>query len=174
MVHDPPSAADLAILPGLLVRIYEETYAIALDAVREIVEVKAADVRRIHGRATIEVRGRILSLIDLADIFRWGGRDHPQQGGADLPDRYTVVVAREQDSLIGLRVDELIDPEVVRNRSKGTSGRFAGSPARVSWGMGGFALVLDVDTLIGLVNDLDHAARGPGLPERRPETRRPG
>ena len=67
----------LAIMSSLLVRIFEEIYAIPLDHIDEIVEVKPAQVFRVQGKPTIEIRKRIVALVSLGDLFRWGGKEHP-------------------------------------------------------------------------------------------------
>ena len=52
----------LAIMSVLLARVGEEVYAIPLDHLDEIVEVGPDQVYRVHGRRSIEIRGRIISL----------------------------------------------------------------------------------------------------------------
>ena len=64
----------LAIMSSLLVRIYEEIYAIPLDHIDEIVEVRPRQVFRVQGRPTIEIRKKIVALVSLGDLFRWGGK----------------------------------------------------------------------------------------------------
>ena len=67
----------LAIMSSLLVRIYDEIYAIPLDHIDEIVEVRPSQIYRVQGRPTIEIRKQIVALVSLGDLFRWGGKDHP-------------------------------------------------------------------------------------------------
>ena len=67
----------LAIMSSLLVRIYDEIYAIPLDHIDEIVEVRPGQIYRVQGRPAIEIRKKIVALVSLGDVFRWGGRAHP-------------------------------------------------------------------------------------------------
>ena len=67
----------LAIMSSLLVRIYDEVYAIPLDHIDEIVEVRPSQIYRVQGRPAIEIRKKIVALVALGDVFRWGGKDHP-------------------------------------------------------------------------------------------------
>ena len=67
----------LAIMSSLLVRIFEEIYAIPLDHIDEIVEVRPRQIFRVQGRPTIEIRKKIVALVSLGDLFRWGGKEHP-------------------------------------------------------------------------------------------------
>src|SRR5262249_50733217 len=101
----------LAIMPSLLVRIYDEVYAIPLDHVDEIVEAPPALVHRVQGRRTLEIRRKVAGLIALNDVFRWSGGDHPalaRGGGAEAPGKLTVVVVQDGETTLGLIVDELI------------------------------------------------------------------
>ena len=67
----------LAIMSSLLVRIYDEIYAIPLDHIDEIVEVRPSQIYRVQGRPAIEIRKKIVALVALGDVFRWGGKEHP-------------------------------------------------------------------------------------------------
>ena len=67
----------LAIMSSLLVRIYDEVYAIPLDHIDEIVEVRPSQIYRVQGRPAIEIRKKIVALVALGDVFRWGGKEHP-------------------------------------------------------------------------------------------------
>ena len=52
----------LAIMSSLLVRIYDEIYAIPLDHIDEIVEVHPYQIYRVQGRPAIEIRKKIVAL----------------------------------------------------------------------------------------------------------------
>ena len=79
-------------MSSLLVRIYDEIYAIPLDHIDEIVEVRPRQIYRVQGRPTIEIRKKIVALVALGDVFRWGGKDHPRL--ATAPDRATAPTRR--------------------------------------------------------------------------------
>ena len=64
-------------MSSLLVRIYDEIYAIPLDHIDEIVEVRPRQIYRVQGRPAIEIRKKIVALVALGDVFRWGGKDAP-------------------------------------------------------------------------------------------------
>ena len=53
----------LAIMSSLLVRIYDEVYAIPLDHIDEIVEVRPSQIYRVQGRPAIEIRKKIVALV---------------------------------------------------------------------------------------------------------------
>lgn len=142
----------LAIMPVLLVRVCGEAYAIPLDHLAEIVEVQPSQVYRVQGLRSIEVRGRIISLVELAELYRSRGasRGEPTANGKQV-----VVVVSNGEATVGLIVDQLIGMQeaVLKSLEKnfrpvrGLSGASILGDGRVS-------LILDVDALI------DIAARG--------------
>ena len=75
----------LAIMSSLLVRIYDEVYAIPLDHIDEIVEVRPSQIYRVQGRPAIEIRKKIIALVALGDVFRWGGKEHPSARNGAKP-----------------------------------------------------------------------------------------
>jgi len=142
----------LAIMPVLLVHVCGEAYAIPLDHLAEIVEVQPSQIYRVQGLRSIEVRGRIISLVELAELYRSRGT---ARGEAMANGKQVVVVVSDGDSTIGLIVDQLIGMQeaVLKSLEKnfrpvrGLSGASILGDGRVS-------LILDVDALI------DIAARG--------------
>ena len=151
----------LAIMSSLLTRIFDEVYALPLDDIDEIVEIRPHQVFSVRGRPTIEVRGRIVALVSLGDLFLWGGERHPGaaaslefQGGAE-PLR--VVVVQNGETTIGLIVDELIGMREVVLKSLDRNYRAVPGLSGASiLGDGRVSLILDVDALIALA-----AAREP-------------
>jgi two-component system chemotaxis sensor kinase CheA len=153
----------LAIMSSLLVRIYEEIYALPLDHIDEIVEVRSRQVFRVQGRPTIEIRKKIVALVCLGDIFRWGGgahpaasvkaanncrNGHPEEGGEES-DRLRVVIVQNGETTIGLLVDQLIGMQEVVLKSLEKNFRpIAGLSGASILGDGRVSLILDVDALI--------------------------
>ncbi len=157
----------LAIMSSLLVRIYDETYAIPLDHIDEIVEIRPEQVYRVQGRPAIEIRKRIVALTSLGDVFRWGGRPHPaspnghagptpETNGAGHPDdshsKRIVVVVQNGETTIGLLVDELIGmQEVVLKSLEKNFRSISGLSGASILGNGRVSLILDLDTVIDMV-----------------------
>jgi two-component system chemotaxis sensor kinase CheA len=144
----------LAIMSSLLVRIHDEAYALPLDHIDEIVEIRGDRVARVRGRPTIEIRGRFLALTTLGDVFRWGGGPHPSAieppRFGDPTERFRVVVVRDGDASVGLVVDELIGMrEVVLKSLERNYRSVAGLSGASILGDGRVSLILDVDALIG-------------------------
>ena len=164
----------LAIMSSLLVRIYDEVYAIPLDHIDEIVEVRPSQIYRVQGRPAIEIRKKIVALVALGDVFRWGGKEHPSARNGAKPagnahhsteessDKRTVVVVQNGETTIGLLVDQLIGmQEVVLKSLEKNFRTIPGLSGASILGDGRVSLILDLDAVLDLV------ARQPAPGEKR-------
>jgi len=153
----------LAIMSSLLVRIYDEIYAIPLDHIDEIVEIRSGQIYRIQGRPAIEIRKKIVALVSLGDVFRWGGQEHPavrngcRPGGETHPaadvasDKRTIVVVQNGETTIGLLVDQLIGmQEVVLKSLEKNFRSIPGLSGASILGDGRVSLILDLDAVIDM------------------------
>jgi two-component system chemotaxis sensor kinase CheA len=147
----------LAIMSVLLARVGEEYYAIPLDHLAEIVAVGPGQVRAVQGQRTIEIRGRIISLVTLADIFRKPGAGHNGSGNArgdaaaGADPGVTVVVVSDGEATLGLVVDELVGmQEAVLKSLEKNFQPVAGLSGASILGDGRVSLILDIDALIGM------------------------
>ncbi len=142
----------LAIMSSLLVRIFDEIYAIPLDHIDEIVEVRPDRIYRVQGRPAIEIRKKIVALVSLGDVFQWGGQPHPSarrrrppggRGRLGQADRRRRPERRDHDRPGGRPVDrhagsgaqvageELpVDPRTVRGQHPGRWPRLADPRSR--------------------------------------------
>ena len=144
----------LAIMPCLLVQIFEEVYAIPLDHIDEIVEVETRGVYRVRGKRMIEIRDRLVSLVALDDLLTWGGGAHPtaRNGAAAEAEKRTVVMAHNGETTIGLLVDQLIGMQEIVLKPLEKNFRPVPSLSGASiLGDGRVSLILDIDALIGMV-----------------------
>jgi two-component system, chemotaxis family, sensor kinase CheA len=154
----------LAIMLSLLVRIYDEVYAIPLDHIDEIVEIRPSQMYWIQGRAVIEIRKKIVALVSLGDVFRWGDKHHPSvhnginprseeaNAGHQTREKHTVVVVQDGETTIGLLVDELIGmQEIVLKSLEKNFRAIPGLSGASILGNGQVCLILDLDAVIDLV-----------------------
>jgi two-component system chemotaxis sensor kinase CheA len=154
----------LAIMSSLLVRIFDEVYAIPLDHIDEIVEVRPNQIYRIQGKPAIEIRKKIVALVALGDVFHWGGGSHPQvrnqcsqngvaQSSSEEPcDKRIVVVVQNGETTIGLLVDQLIGmQEVVLKSLEKNFRAIPGLSGASILGDGRVSLILDLDAVIDMV-----------------------
>ena len=141
----------LAIMSVLLARVGEEAYAIPLDHLDEIVEVNPDQVYRVHGGRSIEIRGRITSLIAFGDVFRQEGLRRTGDEAEASDGKYTVVVVSNGESAVGLIVDELLGMQEAVLKSLARNFRPVGGLSGASiLGDGRVCLILDVDALINM------------------------
>jgi two-component system chemotaxis sensor kinase CheA len=144
----------LAIMPCLLVQIFEEVYAIPLDHIDEIVEAETRSFFRVRGKRMIQIRDRLVSLVALDDLLTWGGGTNPtanSRSGIESEKR-TVVIAHNGETTIGLLVDQLIGMQEIVLKPLEKNFRPIPSLSGASiLGDGRVSLILDIDALIGMV-----------------------
>src|SRR5262249_26237723 len=122
-----------------------------LDHLDEIVEVRPGQARRVHGQPSIEIRGRIISLIALSDILCGGHRNRrgPENGADGADSKHTVVVVSNGDATLGLIVDELLGMQEAVLKSLERNFRpVPGLSGASILGDGRVSLILDIDALI--------------------------
>lgn len=97
----------LAITPALLLRVGDETYALPLTLVSEVVEVRAGEVVAGDegGAPTLVHRETEVPVVSLRDAL-----ETPERPG---PEWMTVVVLNIGDRTVGLVADELLDQQEV-------------------------------------------------------------
>lgn len=128
----------LAILPVLVVRLNEQSFAIPLSMVREIIPIKPTEVQRVSGRATMVVRDEVLPMRSLARLIGWEAQKSPAFGVLMHASDTTFIMA--VDGFVG-RDDVVIKP-LSDIKPKGIAG------ATLS-GDGSIVLVLDMEALLG-------------------------
>jgi two-component system chemotaxis sensor kinase CheA len=70
----------LAILPVLILRLGEQSFAVPLSMVREILSVTPEQLQQVSGRATMVVRGEVLPVLPLAQLIGWEQQGTPEVG----------------------------------------------------------------------------------------------
>ena len=128
----------LAILPVLVVRLNNQSFAVPLSMVREIIPIKPNEVQRVSGRATMVVRDEVLPVRSLAKLIGWEARQAPGFGVLMHAADSTFIMA--VDGFVG-RDDVVIKP-LSDIKPKGIAG------ATLS-GDGSIVLVLDMEELLG-------------------------
>src|SRR5262249_46458313 len=127
-------------------------------------EVRAGQIYRVQGRPAIEIRKKIVALVSLGDVFRWGGQEHPsaRHGGRpngdahaavdEAADTRTIVVVQNGETTIGLLVDQLIGmQEVVLKSLEKNFRSIPGLSGASILGDGRVSLILDLDAVIDMV-----------------------
>ncbi|TCS73920.1 two-component system chemotaxis sensor kinase CheA [Sulfuritortus calidifontis] len=130
----------LAILPVLVVRLNEQSFAVPLSMVREIIPMKQDEIQRVSGRATMIVREEVLPVRALATLVGWEQKHAPAYGVLMQAANMTFILA--VDGFVG-RDDVVIKP-LADIKPKGIAG------ATLS-GDGSIVLVLDMEELLTTV-----------------------
>ena len=133
----------LSIISVMLVEIEKEMFAIPLSSIIETSIIKRDEILNAHNQKVIDVRGRVVPLIFLEEIF-----EVPRENPVD--DEYlSVVIVRKGDKLAGLVVDSFIGQQEVVLKSLGNylKNIFAISGATIL-GNGQVALIIDVNALM--------------------------
>jgi two-component system chemotaxis sensor kinase CheA len=70
----------LAILPVLVLRLGDQSFAVPLSMVREILPVTRDALQQVSGKATMIVRGEVLPVLPLTQLIGWGNNERSEVG----------------------------------------------------------------------------------------------
>lgn len=132
----------LAIIQALMVEIGVEKYAIPLGSIQTIEDIKKTEIKHVHSREVINLRGSVIPLIRLDNIL-----DVPKTDRES--DSLTVVIVAKGERLAGFVVDNLIGQQEIVIKSIGkyiNNNKIIGGATIL--GDGEVALILDVNTLV--------------------------
>lgn len=130
----------LAIIRALMVSCNEQVYAFPLANVMETIYVSRAEVRKISGSEVTVVRGQVLPLVSLAEVF---GEPRIER------EKMYMVIVGLGDQRLGVTVERLLGEQEIVIK---TLGRYLGQIPCISGatilGDGKVALIIDVRGLI--------------------------
>lgn len=134
----------LAVIPALLARVGDESYALPLTHVSETLQLSRGVVRTVRGREVIVIREEVLPLLHLRDVVGLpDGRSGRDASGSH------VVLLELAERRAGLVVDQLLGQEeiVVKpfDAVRGAASCFNGATIM---GDGSAALILEVSSLL--------------------------
>lgn len=132
----------LAIIQALMVKLGDEKYAISLGSIETIEDIAISEIKYVHAKEVIHLRGSVIPLIRLRELL-----DVP--GEPEETDTIVVVIVRKGDKLAGLVVDSLIGQMeiVIKSLGKYISINKMISGATIL-GDGSVALIIDANTLV--------------------------
>lgn len=132
----------LAIIQALMVRLGDEKYAISLGSIQTIEDISISDIKYVHAKEVIHIRGSVIPLVRLRNILDVPGEPEEQEN-------ITVVIVSKGDKLAGLVVDSLIGQMeiVIKSLGKHISINKMISGATIL-GDGSVALIIDANTLV--------------------------
>lgn len=138
----------LAITESLLVMAGSETYAIPVDAVIETVRIDMGDLKTVETKDVITVRGHILPVVKLHDIFGL-----PSKGILEKK-FFPILIVQSVEKRIGILVDELLGRQEIIFKSMGDPLKHVKHIAGATiLGSGRVVMILDISSII-------HSAEG--------------
>ena len=155
----------LAIIDGFLVGVGGSAFVVPLEMVVECLELAAEDRARVHQGGYINLRGEVLPLLRLRDVFDTQG---------ESAKRENIVVVQYAGQQAGFVVDVLMGEfqTVIKPLGK-LFERLAGISGSTILGTGEVALILDVPGLVQKVMLADSARHARASQKRPAETQEP-
>ncbi len=165
----------LAIIRALLVAYDSRIYAIPLASVMEITRIEPSDIHTVHKREAIRLRGDVIPLLWLGEIFSKRGEERgaaewmaadgrPEDGAAGEAQsrRMFAVITSSHEGQVGLVVDSLVGEMEIVIKSLGSFiGNIPGVSGVTILGDGRVALILDIPSLVRrVVEERNGAERG--------------
>lgn len=134
----------LAIVPSLLVKVRQTTFAIPLVMITETFLLKKSEIKYVYQKPVTMLRESVLSLVKISEVFALPNME------VGIQDTYAVVVQSGKQR-IGLVVDELVGEEDVVVKPLGAFiGDIPGISSAAILGEGQVALIVDVFGLFKL------------------------
>ncbi len=138
----------MAILPSLLAEIAGDVFAIPVESVVEIIRVQKSELSTVRGQVTAMVRGRVVSIVTLDELFTWHQKSLDSSPASD---DVTLVVVGTDDREVGLLVHGLIGEQDIVIKSLAENYQNVSGIAGASiLGNGRVSLILDVGALLEL------------------------
>ncbi|SEV95094.1 chemotaxis protein CheA [[Clostridium] fimetarium] len=132
----------LAIIQALMVKLGDEKYAIALGSIQTIEDIPVSEIKHVHSKEVIHLRGNVIPLVRLNKVIDLPGEQEEQEN-------ITVVIVNKGDKQAGLVVDSLIGQLEIVIKSLG---KYININRMISGatilGDGSVALIIDVNTLV--------------------------
>jgi two-component system chemotaxis sensor kinase CheA len=132
----------LAIIQGLLVKVHNESYAIPLNSVEEVVSVSDEIIKTVNQQEVINIRNQVFPVIRLDKALNLPILD------TTLENKYVVIVALGIQR-VGLVVDELLGQQEIVIKSLG---EYLGSIHAIAGstilGDGRVIMIVDIATII--------------------------
>ena len=94
-----------------MVQIGDDVFAMPIEAVAEIVSVRGNEIATVYGQWTARVRGRVIAMVHLHEVFQWHKTGSGETSGQS--EEKTLVVVGDAGKEIGLVVDRVLGEEDV-------------------------------------------------------------
>ncbi|MFZ0453364.1 MAG: chemotaxis protein CheA [Ignavibacteriaceae bacterium] len=132
----------LAIIPGMIVKVNEQSMVIPLNSITEVVRVHLDNINTISGREVIRMRDSVIPLLGIDELL------NDVSYNKDKVWQYVVVVGIAEKRF-GIKVDHLIGQKEIVIKSLGTYlGTIEGIAGSTILGDGTVIMILDIGELI--------------------------
>lgn len=134
----------LAILPVLILRLADQSFAVPLSMVREILPVEEGQLQKVSGRSTMVVRGEVLPVLPLSKLVGWAESDKYPEVGVLMHTGHSSFIL-SADGFAGH--DDVVIKSLETFRPKGVAGVTMSSE-------GDIVLILDIKELLEDVSSI--------------------
>lgn len=133
----------LAITESLLVGVGSDIFAIPIDTVVETVRMNIDEIKTVEAKEAVTVRGNILPLIRLNDVFGL-----PRKGITEKK-FFPLVVAQSVEKKVAIMVDELLGRQDIISKTMGDPLKEIKNIAGATiLGSGKVVLILDIPSIV--------------------------
>ena len=137
----------LAIIQALMVDVCGEKYALPLNSIVTLEEIMPEDIRYVHTKEVINLRGQVIPLIRLNEVLDIEPVES-EDSNEEL-DGLIVVIVKKGDKQAGLVIDRLLGQQEIVIKPLG---KYIRVPKLISGatilGNGEVALIIDSNTLV--------------------------
>ena len=136
----------LANIQALMVEVSGEKYALPLNSIVTLEEMPPEDIKYVHGKEVINLRGSVIPLVRLNEVL---DIEPVEKDESLLDDGEIVVIVKKGDKQAGLVIDKLLGQQEIVIKSLG---KYIHVPKMISGatilGNGEVALIIDSNTLV--------------------------
>lgn len=136
----------LAIIQALMVKVKSEMYAIPLNSIVTLEEILPEDIKYVHTKEVINLRGQVIPLVRLDEILDIEACEEEEE---EDNDSIVVVIVKKGDKQAGLVIDKLLGQQEIVIKPLG---KYIRVPKMISGatilGNGEVALIIDSNTLV--------------------------
>jgi two-component system chemotaxis sensor kinase CheA len=136
----------LAIIQALMVKIESEMYAIPLNSIVTLEEILPEDIKYVHTKEVINLRGQVIPLVRLNEVLDIAPSEEKNETETD---GLIVVIVKKGDKQAGLVIDQLLGQQEIVIKPLG---KYIKVPKMISGatilGNGEVALIIDSNTLV--------------------------
>ena len=137
----------LAIIQALMVEVSGEKYALPLNSIVTVEEILPEDIRYVHTKEVINLRGSLIPLVRLNEVLDIDPIEKDEDAIEDEGE--IVVIVKKGDKQAGLVIDKLLGQQEIVIKSLG---KYIHVPKMISGatilGNGEVALIIDSNTLV--------------------------